>query len=129
VADPGRLEQTRPRSRGLVSSRVSGARIQSDSIAPPVDLADVVERLWAGRWDLRGQPPHTTELLGDPAVHFVFEGDSHRVVGVWTRTLEGHGRVRGAKLHPGAARAFLPAGDFRAATGQTLREFERAVHR
>jgi AraC-like DNA-binding protein len=77
-----------------------------------------VERLWVGRWDLRGEAPHVTELLGDPCVHFVFESGDHaavhgasRAVGVWTtlwkRTLADRGEVRGVKLRAGAVRAFV----------------------
>ncbi len=102
------------RARGLVSSRVSGSRIDARRIAPPADLADVVETFWIGRWELPAGERHTTELLGDPCVHLVVEGGHRRearVVGVWTRlwrrTLEGSGWVRGVKLRPGAVRAFL----------------------
>ncbi len=77
-----------------------------------------MEAFWVGRWDLRGQEPHESRLLGDPSVHLVFERGTdtppvprERVVGVWTtlwtRTLAGQGRVRGIKLHPGAARALI----------------------
>ncbi len=115
------LEETRPtgngRARGLVSSRVSGRRTQARTYAPPTDLRDVVESYWIGEWDLRGQEPHVTELLGDPCVHFAFEhGDLRtecRLVGVWTRLwirrLEERGRVVGVKLRPGAFRAFAGA--------------------
>lgn len=114
-----RLEQTRPhrtgRPRGLVSSRRSGDRIHARSYVPSPDLRHVVASYWAGRWDLRGEPPHVTEMLGDPCAHFVFEGGeagtSCRLVGVWTRlwrrSLEGVGNVRGVKLRPGAVSAFL----------------------
>lgn len=114
------LEQTRPtghgRARGLVSSRASGDRIQASTYAPSQGLSPFVATYWAGHWDLRGQDPHTTELLGDPCLHIVFEsgdrGSESRIVGVctrlWTRTLEGQGRVRGIKLRLGAARALLP---------------------
>lgn len=113
------LEETRPtgagRARGLVSSRESGRRVDARTYAPPPDLADVIASLWTGRWDLRDQPPHTTELLGDPCLHVVFEdgdrGPNARVVGVWTRlwrrTLDGRGRVLGVKLLPGAAGLFF----------------------
>ncbi|MEM7151850.1 MAG: helix-turn-helix domain-containing protein [Myxococcota bacterium] len=120
MAKPKRLVQTRPtgqgRVRGLVSGRTSGMRVNARTYVPSEDLADVVASFWVGEWDLRGQPSHTTELLGDPCVHFVFErGDSDqigaRVVGVWTRlwsrTLAGRGRVRGVKLRAGAVRAFV----------------------
>jgi AraC-like DNA-binding protein len=100
-----------------VSSRTSGRRVESRAYGAPEDLRDVVEAFWMGSWDLRGQAPHVTELLGDPCVHVVFEaGGAHagsRLVGVWThlwrRTLEGKGRVRGVKVRAGAARAFLDA--------------------
>jgi AraC-like DNA-binding protein len=111
-----RLEETRPtgngRSRGLVSSRESGRRVEARGFAPSADLADVVECLWIGRWDLT--EPHVTELIPDPCVHLVVEGgdrDEARVVGVWTRrwtrTLSGRGFVRGAKLRAGAFRSFF----------------------
>ena len=115
---PPGLEETRPtgfgRARGLVSSRVSGGRIQARTFEPPPALQDLVGSLWAGRWDLRGQPDHETELLSDPSVHIVFEqGDGTpgaRVVGVWTklwrRRLTGQGATYGVKLRPGAVRAF-----------------------
>ena len=105
------------RARGLVSSPKSGSRIEATSYAPAEDLRDVVSAYWSGRWDLRGQPPHTTELLGDPCVHFVFERGGEeagsRLVGVWTRLwqrkLRDRGRVRGVKLRAGALRAFVEA--------------------
>ncbi len=113
------LEQTRPsgRARGLVSSPESGDRVRVALYEPGAALADVACRYWAGRWDLRGQAPHTTQLLSDPCVNFVFErgraGIDARVVGVWTRlwrrTLEGEGLVRGVKLRAGAVRAFVDA--------------------
>ena len=119
MAKSPRLEQTRPtghgRARGLVSSRTSGRRIEAQTFAPSPDMAPVVASYWMGAWSLCGQPPHVTELLSDPCVHIVFEtgdrGTSARVVGLWTRlwtrTLEGEGRVRGAKLRAGAVRAFV----------------------
>lgn len=100
------------RARGLVSSRTSGSRVEARTFTPAPDLADVVECYWIGRWDLRGQPPHVTELLGDPCVHIVFERGTSRIVGVWTklwrRTLEGRGLVRAAKLRAGAAPLVVP---------------------
>lgn len=83
--------------------------------APCAELADVVESFWRGRWDLRGQDPHETELIGDPCVHFVHERGSgnpgRRVVGVWTRlwtrTLAERGDVHGVKLKAGAVAAFV----------------------
>lgn len=123
MASRERLEQMRPagadeRARGLVSSRTSGKRVYAARYAPPPALQAVIETMWVGAWDLRGQEPHTTELLSDPSVHVVFEsGCPPRVVGLWTtvweRLLYGRGHVRAAKLRPGAVRAFFdrPAAD------------------
>lgn len=110
-----RLVETRPtghgRARGLVSSRVSGSRVDARTYAPSPEVADVVANHWMGRWDLRGQAPHVTELLGDPCVHLVFERGASRVVGVWTqrwvKELAGVGHVRATKLRPGAMRALI----------------------
>lgn len=119
MASPIALEQTRPsgagRARGLVSSRQSGSRVAAQGYLASPDMRHLVEQYWAGSWDLREQPPHTTEMLGDPCVHLVFEegpnGTSSRLVGIWTRlwrrTLEGVGRVRGAKLRAGAVRSVV----------------------
>lgn len=124
MAERRRLEQTRPsghgRARGLVSSRVSGARVGARTYLPAEDLADVVASYWSGDWDLRGQAPHDIELVADPSVNIAFEAGEDdpgaRVVGVWTRLwqrrVQGCGRVRAVKLRPGALRAFL---DVRAA--------------
>lgn len=113
------LEQLRPsgagRARGLVSSRQSGRRVSAEGYLASPDMRHLVEQYWQGAWDLRGQDPHTTEMLGDPCVHLVFEegpaGTHSRLVGVWTRlwkrTLEGVGRVRGVKLRAGALRAVV----------------------
>src|SRR5690606_24822112 len=83
------LEETRPdghgRSRGLVSGRRSGSRVESRTFAPPPALACVVECFWVARWDLRGQDPHVVELLADPCVNVAFEAGESRVVGVSTR--------------------------------------------
>lgn len=99
------------RAKGLLSSPASGSRIDAKTFAPPAGLADVIECFWMGRWSLPQDAPHTTELLGDPCVHVVFERSVSRVVGVWTkrwvRTLAGDGFVRAAKLRAGAVAAWF----------------------
>ncbi|MCA9552793.1 MAG: AraC family transcriptional regulator [Myxococcales bacterium] len=110
------LEGTRPtghgRARGLVSSRVSGERVEVATFAPSPDLAPYVADYWASRWDLPPEAPHRVELLADPSVHIVFETEQSRVVGLstqlWRRELRGRSFVRAVKLRPGAAQAFLP---------------------
>jgi len=118
MADRPRLVGTRHAVeepiRGIVSDRASGARVEVNRCAPSEALDDVVAYYWSGRWDFAEGEGHTTLMLSDPSVNFVFERAGSqagsRVVGVWTklweRTLEGRGFVRGAKLHPGALRAF-----------------------
>jgi len=70
------LVKTRPtgrgRSRGLVSNRASGRRVQAQTYAAPEALRDLVAAFWTGQLDLRGQAPHVTELLSDPCVNIVF---------------------------------------------------------
>jgi AraC-like DNA-binding protein len=104
--EPELVRTRRARARGIVSSRVSGARIESRTYAPSPDLADLVALHWTSRWDLRDQEPHVFELLSDPSATLAIERDQSRVVGVWTRrwvrVLEGAGHIRAAKLQPGA---------------------------
>ncbi|MCU0309109.1 MAG: helix-turn-helix domain-containing protein [Thermoleophilia bacterium] len=125
------LEETRPaghdRARGLVSSRVSGARVTSRTFAPSPALAGVVDCLWVAAWDLRGEPPHVVELLADPCVNISFEGGDaaeRRVVGVsprlWRRELRGQGRVRALKLRAGAVQALWPGQEASRLTGRVL---------
>ena len=108
--------------RGLVSSPSDDATVRSTVRTPPPGLHDVVETFWRGDWAFPPGPDgrpgeHTTELISDPTVNFVLErsddGIDLRIVGVWTtlwrRTLRGRGRVRGAKLRPGAFCAFSSA--------------------
>lgn len=95
-----------------MSGRRSGARVEAGRLTVPPDLCGDVEALWWGRWDLRGQPPHVSELLSSPSVNLVVEEGRGRVVGVWrrrwVRELAGRGQVRAVKLLPGRAQALLP---------------------
>jgi AraC-like DNA-binding protein len=88
--------------------------VEARTFAPAPHLADVVECFWIGRWDLRGQEPHRTEILSDPCVNIAFEEGRTRVVGVSTRLfrreLAGEGFVRAVKLRAGAARAVIAGG-------------------
>ena len=112
----GLLEETRRATVGRLSDAQSARRITSARYRAPEGLDGVVEVLWTGSWDLREQAPHHVRLLSDPSVNLVFEAGRSRIVGVWTdtwtRTLEGLGRVRAIKLHPGAAGILGPAAAF-----------------
>ena len=83
---------------------------------PSPDLAFWVEHYWVVEWDLR--EPFVAQNLPHPSVHLVIVdgmvdgmGDDSGVMGVvsgrHTRVLEGHGRVFGIKLRPGAFRPIL----------------------
>ena len=103
-----------PRVRGLVSDPASERQVQAHLYEVSPSVRDVVSRCWSGTWAFDDDESHTTELVSDPSVNFVFERSStkteSRIVGVWKdlwcRTLEGRGYVRGVKLRPGAMRAF-----------------------
>lgn len=119
MATPLRLEQTRPsqtgRARGLVSAPNRDGRICVATYRASPDMRHIAAQYWSGRWNLDDQPPHKTEMLGDPCAHVVFErgptGVTSRLVGIWTRlwqrTLQDVGQVRGVKLCAGAFRAIV----------------------
>jgi len=80
---------------------------------PDGPLEQLVERFWTISWDLRGHPSLTRETLPHPSVYLVIEAGRSGLSGVSTtrfvRTLEGSGRVYGAKFHPGCFRPFWTA--------------------
>jgi AraC-like DNA-binding protein len=73
---------------------------------PADELAPFVEHLWTVEWDLPA--PSKSEVLSHPSVQLVIERGSSRVAGVhtglFTRHLEGRGRVLGVKFRPGGFR-------------------------
>ena len=73
---------------------------------PADGLAPFVEHLWTVEWDLPS--PSTSEVLSHPSVQLVIEKGASRVGGVhtglFTRHLEGKGRVLGVKFRPGGFR-------------------------
>lgn len=76
---------------------------------PSEDLAPFVEHYWIVRWDVA--EPVTAETLPHPSVHMVLGHGPSEIVGVmlgrFTTTLAGAGRVIGTKFRPGAFRAFI----------------------
>jgi AraC-like DNA-binding protein len=79
--------------------------------APDSALAPFVEHYWRVRWDLRGQPPQTQEILPHPSVHLVLERGQSGIYGVhggrFVRVLEGHGCVFGIKFRVAGFYPFL----------------------
>jgi len=95
----------------LITPRSAGRLAGVVRIAPPEDLADVVEHHWVVAWDHRGGPPAVTEVLPDPCVNLALEPAGVLLHGVtsgrFTRALEGAGVVVGTKFRPGGFSGFL----------------------
>jgi AraC-like DNA-binding protein len=86
-------------------------RVRLERYVPDEPVAAFVEHYWIVRWDLRDQPPFTSESLPYPSVHLVLEQGHARVQGVPTgkfrQTLRDTGMVFGVKFKPGGLRPFL----------------------
>ncbi len=90
---------------------------------PHPALAARIARHWTVRWDLRGRPSFTQEILPHPCVNVAFQDARGGVFGMVSgrdaRTLGGVGAAFGTKFRPGAFAAYspLPAVDV---LGQTI---------
>jgi len=77
---------------------------------PHPALAARVARHWTVRWDLRGRPPFTQEVLPHPCVNVAFQAGRGGVFGMVSgrdaRSLTGVGEVFGTKFRPGAFAAY-----------------------
>ena len=73
---------------------------------PAPDLADVVDRHWIVRWDLRGRPSFRQDILPHPCVNVVFEPSGPAVYGIpdgqSSHHIAGAGEAVGVKFLPGA---------------------------
>ncbi|GAB2909027.1 helix-turn-helix domain-containing protein [Rhodococcus aerolatus] len=101
-----------PADRGLLLPEESRQAYRLVRLDPPADLARHVAFVWLLEWDLRGAPPRTTGVLPFPAVNLTLEtARPSRVTGVSTGrydyTLEGAGRVLGARFRPGGFACLL----------------------
>lgn len=89
-----------------------GERRFRQSHALPVDPAvtPYVDAYWMVDWELPAADPYVHESIPDPAIHLVVQQNQSRLVGVctgrFTYTLEGRGRIFGARFRPAAARAY-----------------------
>jgi AraC-like DNA-binding protein len=94
--------------RGLLNLELAEGRVRIGRYLPSPELAHVVEHYWTVRWDMRDQPPFTSETLPYPSVHLVLEEGEWRLHGVPTRrfvrTLRDAGMVFGIKFTPGGFR-------------------------
>jgi AraC-like DNA-binding protein len=109
------LGGTRQDSRGILQPQEGAAHFELTRSAPSPDLADVIDRHWVVRWDLRGRPSFRQAILPHPCVHIVFEPTGPAVYGIadgqTSHLLEGSGEAVGIKFLPGAFSPFsaLPA--------------------
>lgn len=77
-------------------------------------LAEFADRYWVVRWDLRGQPSYSAEVLSFPCVNVTFERSTTRTGGFvngvcttkYVRELAGEGETFGIRFAPGGFGAF-----------------------
>ncbi|MEU0300260.1 helix-turn-helix domain-containing protein [Streptomyces sp. NPDC006175] len=114
MAGPGR------ETRGIVDAPDLFTRVRFRRRDPAPALRPHLEHYWLIDWDL--PEPYTSHVVPHPSVHLVFQRtepgsgaertDSAEVYGIvqglFSRRLEGRGRVCGVKFRPGAFRPFAP---------------------
>jgi AraC-like DNA-binding protein len=110
-------------AKGILHPQEQARHRELDRLPAGPVTGRFVEWYWAVRWDLRGRPSYTAEVLPHPSVNVTFEQTSTRsggwVTGVctrkYTRELAGEGWTFGVKFWPGGFGAFtgLDVGSFR----------------
>ncbi|MFD4634220.1 DUF6597 domain-containing transcriptional factor [Streptomyces sp. NPDC058284] len=113
-------------TRGIVDAAGLFAKVRFRRHAPAEALRPYLEHYWLIDWD---QPePYATHVVPHPSVNVVFQSyAAHRfgeVAGVgldlFSKKLEGRGRVCGVQFRPGAFRPFAPDRPVSAWTGRGL---------
>ncbi|MFE3328643.1 DUF6597 domain-containing transcriptional factor [Streptomyces sp. NPDC059176] len=115
MAEPQAGDGPRSDTRGIVDARELFARVRfrRREAAPP--LRPYLEHYWLIDWDLA--EPYASHVVPHPCVNVVFQryGDEApwgEVAGVgrelFTKKLEGRGRVCGVQFRPGGFRPFAP---------------------
>ena len=106
---PVELSATSP-VRGLLKSDVRPDERVLHWFEPSAALAPFVQRLWSVQWNVPAGERRTQAILPYPCANLVVAGANAVIIGVVTRasiqSLEGIGSAFGAKLRPGAMRAF-----------------------
>lgn len=73
--------------------------------APSAAVADLVEQYWVLRWDLRGKPAFTADVLPSPSVNLTFMREGARITGIATGKyayeLAEAGAIFGVTFRPG----------------------------
>jgi AraC-like DNA-binding protein len=119
-------------ARGIVAPDAGLRRFTLDRLEPSPAVGRFVAWYWRVRWDLRGEAPHTQQVLSHPVVNVVFQDGGGIVVGVQTsiseRTLADEGWALGVMFRPAGFSAFgevpvdatLPIGDVFGPAGESL---------
>jgi AraC-like DNA-binding protein len=99
-----------PHVRGLLKSDIRPGERGLRWFAPPEALAPFVQHFWSAQWNVPVGERRTQPILPFPCANLVVMGGRAAIIGVVTRAaiqqLEGIGSALGAKLTPGALRAF-----------------------
>lgn len=106
-------------TRGIVDAPELFAQVRFRRREPAPALRPYLEHYWLIDWDL--PEPYASQLVPHPSVNLVFQrygtGEDHgtgsvEVSGIglelFTRQLEGRGRVCGVQFRPGGFRPFAP---------------------
>lgn len=99
------------RPRGVLNLRPGEQLLTLSRLQPSSDLGYFVSHYWTVTWDLRGRPPHDSEVLSQPMIHLTVEPARAEVTGIvrgkFVRRVEGEGWVFGAAFHPGGFYPFV----------------------
>ncbi|MDQ0795772.1 helix-turn-helix domain-containing protein [Streptomyces sp. B1I3] len=119
-------------TRGIVDAPDLFTRVRFRLREPAPGLRHWLEHYWLIDWDLT--EPYVSQVVPHPSVHLVFqrsesgspaERAGHAEVygivqGLFSRRLEGRGRVCGVKFRPGGFRPFAPHRPVSAWTGRQV---------
>ncbi|MFD4375475.1 DUF6597 domain-containing transcriptional factor [Streptomyces sp. NPDC058486] len=130
MADPAPRRDT----RGIVAPAELLSRVRFRRHVPAPELRPYLEHYWLIDWAL--PEPYVTHVVPHPSVNVVFQrygplGAPSRLarpagevsgigLGLFTKRLEGEGRVCGAQFRPGGFRPFAPAWPVSAWTGRRV---------
>lgn len=96
--------------RGRLDPEGFERHVSFQTFAPPEDLAPFVAHLWVIEWNVQGEPYLSEEVMHRPYVDVFLAGAKSGIQGTFrgkrTYLASGVGRIVGARLRPGAFRAF-----------------------
>lgn len=106
------IRQKPAKHRGILDPMNAARNFKLNRYVPSPGLAPFVEHYWIIRWNLRGRPPYTSEVLSYPNINLTFTKERAWVTGVATGKydyeLKGKGVIIGVKFRAGAFYAFWP---------------------